>query len=279
MGSAGSATHQTKPMNKKITSVILCAALCLGALSTHAQTAPAPVAETASSYSWVFTPAFVSTYMFRGARLSGPAFEPTIEFDQGSGAIGVWASYPMDKTVPGQSDPEYDVYGSYTVTVNDATSIVPGFTWYNYPRADKSAGFYKMTFEPNVALNYTVGGVKLTPKLYYDLVLKGPTYELTAAAALPLKDAGTELDFTATIGTFKWTDAFENSDPSYKNYGNYWLLGVAAPFQLTKNSKLTVGFAYTKGSDNFLKQGSLPKYENTGALGRGVVSISYAITF
>jgi hypothetical protein len=217
--------------------------------------------------------------MFRGARLGGPSFQPTIEFDKGNGALGVWANYPMADKVPGQSDPEYDIYGSYTVTLNDSTSIVPGFTWYNYPRADEAAGYYKMSLEPSIALNYTFSGVKLTPKFYYDMILKGPTYELTATTALPLKDAGTELDFTATVGTFRWTDAFEESYPPYKNYGNYWLVGVAAPFQLTKSGKLTVGFAYTKGSDNFIKQGSSPKYENTAAVGRGVVTISYAYTF
>lgn len=270
-------------MNQKTTSALLCAALCLGALSTSAQTAtaPAPAAapEAAPSYSWVFTPAVASQYMFRGARLGGPSFEPSLELDSGNFAVGVWANYPMKDKVVGQSDPEYDIYGSYTATVNDATSIVPGFTWYNYPNADKSAGFYKMTFEPSIALNYTVGAVKLTPKFYYDLVLKGPTYEFTASTAVPLKDAGTELDFTATVGTFKWTDAFENSTPSYKNYGDYWLVGVAAPFQITKSGKLTVGLAYTKGSNNFIKQEGSPKFENTAAVGRGVLTVSYAITF
>ena len=217
--------------------------------------------------------------MFRGVRLSGPSFEPSVEFDSGSLAVGVWASFPMDKTVPGQSDPEYDVYGSYTITLNDAASIVPGFTWYNYPRADKSLGFYKMTFEPNIAFNYTVGGFKLTPKLYYDFVLKGPTAELTGAFAVPLKDAGTELDFTATVGTFKWTEAFENTTPSVKNWGNYWLVGVAMPFQVTKSSKLTIGIAYTKGSDNYFKQTGFGKFQNTGAIGRGVATISYGMTF
>ncbi|MBS0661989.1 MAG: hypothetical protein JSR48_01895 [Verrucomicrobia bacterium] len=266
-------------MNKKTTLVVLCAALCLGAFPARSQTAPAPAPEAAPSYSWVLTPAFASQYMFRGSRLSGPSFEPTLEFDSGSFALGVWANYPLKDKVPGQSDPEYDVYGSYTATINDALSVVPAFTWYNYPRADKSAGFYKMTFEPCVSLNYTVSGIKLTPKFCYDMVLKGPTYELTATTAVPLKDAGTELDFTATIGTFKWTDAIEDASPSYKNYGNYWLLGVAVPYQVTKNGKLTVGLAYTKGSDNFFKQGSFPKFENAGAVGRGVVTVSYAITF
>jgi uncharacterized protein (TIGR02001 family) len=271
-------------MNKKTTSAVLCAALALGTLSVRAQTtapapAPAPVAEPAPSYTVTLTPAFASQYMFRGVRLGGPSFQPAVEFGSGSLALGVWANFPLRDKVVGQSDPEYDIYGSYTITLNDAMSIVPGFTWYNYPRADESIGFYKMTFEPSVALNYTVGGFKITPKLYYDMVLKGPTYELTGFFAVPLKDAGTELDFTATVGTFKWTDAFENTTPSVKNWGNYWLVGVAAPFQITPSSKFTVGLAYTKGSDNYFKQTGFGKFQNTGAVGRGVVTVSYAITF
>jgi uncharacterized protein (TIGR02001 family) len=252
-----------------------------GQTATVPVPAPAPVAEAAPSYSWVFTSSFASQYMLRGARLGGPSFQPSMEFDKGNGLIGVWANYPMADKVAGQSDPEYDIYGSYTVALNDSLSIAPGFIWYNYPRADETGGFYKMTFEPSVAVNYTVANVKLTPKLYYDMVLKGPTYELTATTALPLKNAGTELDFTATVGTFKLNDFFEGYTPpnTSKNYGTYWLVGVAAPFQFTKNSKLTVGVAYTKGSDNYIKQGGTPKFENSAAVGRGVVSVSYAYSF
>lgn len=262
---------------------LLLALLSLAAVSPaalRAQTAattPAPV-ETPSS-SWVLTPSVVSQYMFRGVRLGGPSFQPAIEFDSGSLALGVWSNFPISDKVPGVSDPEIDPYGSYTITVNDACSIVPGFTWYNYPDADKSAGFYKSTFEPSLAVNYTVGAVKFTPKIYYDCVLKGPTYELTGAFAVPLKDAGTELDFTATVGTFIWTDAAENSTPSVKNWGDYWLVGVSAPFAVSKDSKFVVGFAYTEGSNNYFKAGTTARVENTAAVGRGVVTLSYAITF
>jgi uncharacterized protein (TIGR02001 family) len=270
-------------MNKKTTPVVLSAALLLGTFSAFGDTppvpAPTPVTETPASTLTV-TPAVVSQYMFRGSRLSGPAFEPTIEYGAGNLILGVWANFPIRDKVPGQSDPEIDPYGSYTITINKDLNIAPGFTWYNFPRAEKSNGFYKMTFEPNLALNYTTtSGFKLTPKLYYDVVLKGPTYELTGFFALPLKDAGTELDFTATIGTFKWTDAFEDTTPSVKNWGNYWLVGVAAPFQITPKSKITIGLAYSKGSDNYLKQGSSPRFENSLAVGRGIVSIAYAYTF
>ncbi|HUJ43585.1 MAG TPA: TorF family putative porin [Opitutaceae bacterium] len=243
-----------------------------------APSAPAPAAPD-SSVSVVVTPAFVNQYMFRGSRLGGPSFEPTVEVDSGNLALGVWMNFPMKDKVPGQSDPEIDPYGSYTLTVNDAVSVAPGFTWYNYPNADTNNGFFKATFEPNIALNYTVAGVKFTPKLYYDLVLKGPTYEFSLAYAVPLKEIGSELDWTATAGTFIIRDAAKGADPAVKNWGNYYLIGVSMPFALSKASKLSIGFAYTKGTSNFIKQGSAPRVENTAAVGRGVVTLGYSYTF
>jgi uncharacterized protein (TIGR02001 family) len=273
-------------MNHRLASVLLAATLSATVAGLNAEEAatapapaPAPAPEAAPSLSTVLTPAFVSQYMFRGTRLGGPSFQPSVELDYGSWAVGVWTNFPMKDKVVGQSDPEIDPYASYTVTVTDALSIVPGFTWYNYPDADKSAGFYKSTFEPSLAVNYTVAGVKLTPKLYYDVVLQGPTYEFTAAYAVPLKELSTELDFAATAGTFIWKDYAENSDPKTKNWGDYWQVGVTMPFEITKTSKLILGAAYTKGSGNFLKVGTTPKYENSAAVGRGVFSIAYALTF
>ena len=267
-------------MNKKITSLLL-SALGLWALSAQAQTpAPAAPAPAAPASSWTFTPAVASQYMFRGNRLGGASFQPTLEYGEGSFVAGVWANVPLADKVVGQSAPEFDFYGSYKIeAIKDTLTWQPGLTIYAYPNAKKKDGFYKSTFEPNLALNYTVAGWTLTPKAYYDFVLKGPTLEVTAAYALPLKDAGTELDFTGTLGTYKWTSAFENSTPETKNYGNYYLIGVAAPFQINKDSKLTIGYASTKGSDNFVKTGSTPKLKNTAAVGRGVVTVSYAITF
>jgi hypothetical protein len=64
-----------------------------------------------------------------------------------------------------------------------------------------------------------------------------------------------------------------------KNYGNYWQAGVSLPFQISKDNKLTLGWAYVKGSDNYFKQGRVAKSLNTAAVGRGVVTVSYAISF
>jgi len=268
-------------MKLKTNLVLTSIALALGALSVRGQavTTPAPVLEPAPTSSWTVTPAFVSSYMFRGVRNGGTAFEPNIEYDSGNLGLGVWMNFPMADKVPGVSDPEIDPYGYYTITLSDSASVVPGFTWYNYPNAESANGFYKSTFEPSVAFNYTVAGLKITPKVYYDMVLDGATYELNLAFAVPLKDLGTELDFAATLGTYKWNKAADNASPEVKNYGDYYLIGVSVPFALTKDSKLIVGLAYTEGSNNFYKQSGSPKVENTAAVGRGVISVSYAYTF
>jgi uncharacterized protein (TIGR02001 family) len=265
-------------MNSKSSLILLCSLLLAGALGSANAQAPATASAPASS-SIMLIPSVVSQYMFRGVRLGGPAFQPSLEYDYGNLALGVWANTPISEKVSNQSDPEIDPYGSYTFNVNDNFSIVPGVTLYTYPRTDVSQGFYRATFEPSVAVNYTVQGVKFTPKFYYDVILKGPTYELTAAFTVPLTDLGSELDFTAVGGTYKWTDAARNANPSLTNYGDYYLGGVSMPFQITKESKLSIGFAYTKGTGNYYKQSGSPKQQNSAAVGRGVATLSYIYTF
>ncbi len=104
-------------MNKKITAALL-GALTLTALTLQAQTAtpaPAPAAATpaapavatppAPAFTTTITPSVVSQYMFRGQRLGGGAFEPSVEVDAGNLAIGVWANVPIVNKVSGVSIP------------------------------------------------------------------------------------------------------------------------------------------------------------------------------
>jgi uncharacterized protein (TIGR02001 family) len=265
-------------MNSKSSVIPLGSLILAGFLgSANAQTPATASAPAVSSI--MLIPSVVSQYMFRGVRLGGPAFQPSVEYDCGNLAVGVWASTPLRDKVPNQSDPEIDPYGSYTFNVNDNFSIAPGVTLYTYPRTDVSQGFYRATFEPNLAVNYTVSGVKFTPKIYYDVILKGPTYELTAAFTVPLKDLGSELDFTVVGGTYKWTDAARNASPALTNYGDYYLGGVSMPFQFNKESKLALGVAYTKGTGNYFKPSGSPRSLNTAAVGRGVGTLTYTYAF
>jgi len=264
-------------MIKKLLVVSL-ALTAVGTVSTHAQ-APAAKSAAAPAYTVTATGSAVSQYMFRGQRLGGPSWQPSVEVGAGNFTAGLWSNLPFKNKVKDSSDPEFDLYGSYTIAINKSLNVVTGATFYDYPKAPTKAGYYRSTFEPSVAVNYTVADIKLTPKCYYDAVLSGPTYELTAAYSIALKDLGTALDFNGQIGTYIQRDVANNSNPRTKAWGDYWLLGVAAPFQITKESKLTVGFAYTEGRDAFAKQGSARKAANTLAVGRGVVSVSYSYAF
>ncbi len=254
-------------------------ALAMSAPGVFAQATP-PAPAAAPSVAVTATASVVSQYMFRGMRLGAAAFQPSVEVAAGDLTAGAWMSVPFDgDKVPDSSDPEIDLYGAYTFKLSDACTLVPGFTSYHYPKAPTSAGFYKWSFEPSVALNYTIEGFKLTPKVYYDFVLEGATVEMTAFYAVPLKDIGSELDFTATAGTYKWKEFANDASPSVKAWGNYWLVGVSLPFQITKEAKLTVGIAYTEGDQAFTKAGNFPKSINSAAVGRGVGTISYSYSF
>src|SRR5687768_16251412 len=275
----GRSPTRTIPMNMK--HLLACTALVTGTAVSFAQTAAPAVAPVAPSITVTATAALVSQYMFRGLRLSDGGLQPSVELATGDLVLGAWSNFPFDgNKVPDSSDPEIDLYGSYTFALQDGITIAPGFTSYHFPSAPTDAGFYRSTFEPNIALSWTMAdGVKLTPKVYYDVVLKGPTYELNAFYAVPLKDIGSELDFTASIGGYEWKESANDVSPDVKAWGMYWLVGVSAPFQLTPQSKLTLGFAYTEGEKAYTKAGNFGKSPNSLAVGRGVVTVSYAYTF
>jgi hypothetical protein len=272
-------TTKNKTMKKKL--LFTCAAaFATGAAGLFAQ-APAAVPAAAPSVTVTATASLVSQYMFRGLRLSDGGLQPSVEVGAGNLTLGAWGNFPIDgDKVPDSSDPEIDLYGSYSIALQDGITMSPGFTSYHFPNAPTNAGFYRSTFEPNIALSWTMAdGVKLTPKIYYDLVLKGPTYEITALYALPMKEIGSELDFTATYGGYEWREAANDASPDVKATGQYWLFGVAAPFQITPRSKLTLGIAYTEGRKAYTKAGEFGKTPNSLAVGRGVATVSYTMTF
>jgi len=130
----------------------------------------------------------------------------------------------------------------------------------------------------SIAVNYTIAGVKLTPKLYYDVNLDGPTAEFSAAFTLPLKDlARSSISAAPMANTCRRTSCTNRSPPRKRGVPT----GRSRHRSLSayENSKVVVGFAYAKGEDSFVKQGSAPKVANPLAMGRGVVSLSYAWTY
>ncbi len=240
------------------------AALCAAASSSQAQ-APVSVSVMTS---------YASQYVFRGERLGGPSFQPWVEATAGDLSLGVWASTPISAKVPGQSDPELDPYASYSISLPAHLSLVPGCTLYTYPRAPVGKGFYRSRFEPSVGLTWSALGVRVTPKAYYDLARRGATYELTAVAAVPLSSLGTEADVTATAGDTQLSSAVNGASPAIESRGEYWLLGVTVPVQLTRQLRASVGWAYTQATSSYLKQGILPRISNPAAAGRAVLTVA-----
>jgi len=242
--------------------------------------ATAPMAPMPPTWVYSISPTYVSQYMFRGNRRGQDSFQGAIDATNNAWDVGIWASNPIGSVfVQGQSEPEVDGYASYTYPLNSAWSVEPGISLYTFTKAPTNLGFFHATVEPNLALNYLVDGFKLQPKFYYDVTLRAPTEELNASYALPLKDLGTELDFSGSIGTYYQYNAYNHSVPKTHAWGDYWSLGVAAPYNLTKDVKLTVGWAYDAGFDAYVKQQGFARRHGPEVNGKGVFSVSLTYTW
>ena len=257
---------------------LLLGALSLGCSQAAVLTSHASPVDFSQGL-WTVSPTLTSQYIFRGVKLADSSFQPWVDYTAGPLSIGVWASAALEDRVAGDSDPELDLYGAYTFSSRaGAFSFVPGFYLYTYPDARSEIGLYSTTLEPSLAVVFTAEGIQFTPKLYYDLMLRGATYEITAAIALPLTRLGTELDFTATAGTFKSSDVTHAAAPEVKNWGDYWSFGVAVPVQISVRSKLTLAVLYSEGRNNYYKQGQAPREQNEGAGRHTSVTLGYSIT-
>lgn len=226
-----------------------------------------------------FTPAFVSHYMDRGVRLGDAAFQPDIAVVGQRFVAGLWSNFPLADSPEDRSDIELDFYVATPLQLSESMTLVPTVSWYHYPDADLSAGSYRNAIEPSLGLEWSLGGVLITPRFYYDFMLDGPTWELNAAYALALPALGTELNFAATLGTFTWHDAVRDAEPRVTNRGDYWLVGVSVPFTFSTRSTITLGVAYAEGFNNTYEQVGAPREKEPNAVGRVVVTLSYAITF
>jgi hypothetical protein len=232
-----------------------------------------------SKGTFTITPAYVSTYMFRGVRFGGQSFQPVIDYSRGPLTLGLCASLPVDEKIADSIYPECDFFASYEwAIVPDVFKITPGVIVLTWPTINETEdGMHQMICGPSLSFGYTVKGLTFSLNLYYDLVLKGATYEFGADYSIPVKPLGIDLEFSARAGTYKWLDIA----PSTKitETGNYWSAGVAIPYSFSDSLKLTVGWLYTSGFDNYHKTGQANKIINPGAVGRGVFSAGLSYSF
>jgi hypothetical protein len=202
------------------------------------------------------TPSWVSEYMFRGQRRAGSSFQPSVEADGSGLAGGVWMSFPVAERVQGQGNPETDAYASYTANLGNSLSLQPGFTFYNFAGGTGTPS----AFEPNLALNWSADGIRLSPKIYEDVSRQIFTGEINAVTALPLRAWGTELDLGATLGDFS----------GHGERSGYWLAQATLPYQLGAHARASVGCGYTEGFSGH----RVPLQAS-----RGVVTLALAYSF
>ena len=237
----------------------------------------APMLQSAPSVT--LTSTLVSDHLFRGQRLGGFSFQPAIHLNGGDSVAGISASIPVDGESADRPDPEIDLYASRTFALHTSWRLTPGFTLYAYPDASARSGYDRAIFEPNLALSYTIPGVRLTSTYYYDLTRKGPILELAAAIALPLKKFGTELDLAASVGEYRLRDAFKNATPTKRLSGNYWTLGASVPFQITSTSSIRIGVSHSAGFNSLIQQGATVRTGNPLAARRVVAQLGYSLSF
>jgi uncharacterized protein (TIGR02001 family) len=142
----------------------------------------------------------VSTYVFRGLKVTDATIQPAVQLALGSAYATVWASQP----VKSQQDREVD----FTAGLNPKLSSVTldlGVTAYTY----QSAG---TTWEQYAGVSTQVGDLKPSLTVYRDWTLKTTTYQ--GGIAYPQK---LDENLTATPKA-----SFGVVDGSYR----YWEAGV-----------------------------------------------------
>lgn len=249
--------------------LVVMGSVALRGLSSFAWSAPT---ITASS-------TLVSDYIFRGLQLGGASLQPTIEFNADHSVAGIAASIPLDGSTAMQPGAELDFYASHHFALSPQAQATIGAAAYFYRDAPTAAGFRSQVFEPSLGLNYAIAGIRIASTCYYDVTRKGPTFELGAAIALPLRSLGTEIDFAATAGRYRLHDTSRAPGPGMKLAGTYWLIDASIPFQINATSKITAGLAYTGSAATYLRSGRAPQRDHPLAAQRLAVRLGYSYTF
>jgi uncharacterized protein (TIGR02001 family) len=159
--------------------ILMLAALTLGAFSAKAQEAAAAIttpaaAPEATSLSMSSTLGYESKYVFRGVQLADEIFTPAVDLTYGNFYGGLWFAFAEDSADPYPT--EMDLYAGYNFKASSLLTIDVGATRYAYDRVignfmgkDNSLEFYT-----GVSLD-----VLLSPSayVYYDIDLHYVTFE------------------------------------------------------------------------------------------------------
>jgi hypothetical protein len=237
----------------------------------------------------IFTAKYASAFMFRGVKLGGPSFMPALEYEKGPWAFGVEAVVPLggeakydmhEHLIKDGYQPfaknETDFIGSYKWEVNEHFSISPGLTLYTFPNAGE--GEYDIIVEPKLSFGYKVEDLNFSLNFYYDFMQKGPTYEFGFDYSIPLGHDHCELELSALVGRYDWSDMEDGSHERVKESGDYFQAGAAVVYEFNKHAKMTIGCYYENGFNNYEKVGH-HKEKNQLAKAQAVFHAGISIIF
>ncbi len=190
---------------------------------------------TESSYSVTADFSFVSKYVSRGKQLGRASLHPSLEAATGPFRAGVWNNTPLRNEHDGNLTKEIDLYLGYTPKLADKLSADFGATYYWFPRADRSLDYD--SFEVFGGLNWALGSTTPAVYVYRDVVLDVWTVQGSLGYSVPLKQAGTSLDFSFTLGCVS---------PDRGEQYDYFSVGVNLPVKLSDAVKLNFGLSYTE---------------------------------
>jgi hypothetical protein len=232
-----------------------------------------------SETEFIFTPKYVSAFMFRGVKLGSESFQPTLGIEKGPWSLVIFANIPLDNKHYPFVKNECDFEGSYEWELNEHFSISPGLILYTFSNASKHEGEYKIIVEPKVSFGYKIAGLDFSLNYYYDFMQKGPTYEFGAEYSIPLGHDHAELQLSALAGRYSWSDMVNDSPVRFSESGDYVQAGAAFKYEFNKHSNMTVGWYYEKGFNNYEKEAGHHKERNHSAIGKGVFHAAISIIF
>jgi hypothetical protein len=228
------------------------------------------------------TPAFVSFQTFRGKYEGGPSFQPALNYSKGPLALELFANFPLTNEIPAPDPVEHEI--DFTAKyqwsiIPDAFAIESAVTLYTFPRLINEDGVYNYQIEPNLSFIYSIGHIDFLLTYYYDIVLKGPSYEAGIDWSVPIKDSSFGLEGWARIGRYDWSDTEPDNPTKVRYKGDYFNTGISVLYEFTKNTKLNVGWCYEKGTNNFIHHEHLPKVPDPVAVSRGYFNAALAYSF
>lgn len=196
--------------------------------STPARFLPAlllsALVPTAASATVTVDIAYVSEYVFRGIEQQDAAWQPAITYTHETLSLGVWSSQALThRTESWAAGNEIDVWGTYGIALDDATTLTLGGTAYLYGSARSHLAEPDLTWELSLGVSRAFGPVTVSATWFHDFKLKSDTLCVAVTRSHALPGGWGTLEYGAYVAANDIGDA-DGSLPgsagfSYRYYG------------------------------------------------------------